>query len=57
MFIKLENLYKKGDKPMKRKALKNKIYKLIGQAVVFIAMCSSLSIFMLWAINQRTVYI
>lgn len=42
---------------MKRKTLKNKIYKLIGQAIAFIAMCSSLSIFMLWAINQRTVYI
>ena len=42
---------------MKRKTLKNKIYKLIGQAIVFISMFSSLSIFMLWAINQRTVYI
>ena len=42
---------------MKRKAFKNKLYKLIVQAIAFIAMCSSLSIFMLWAINQRTVYI
>ena len=41
---------------MKRKLDPNKVYMRIGQAVTYIAFNSLLSVFMVWAFCQNTIY-
>lgn len=41
---------------MKRKLDKNKVYKLVGQAVVYISLYVSAVTMAIWAFCQNTVY-
>ena len=41
---------------MKKRNRRNKIYELIGRAVVFLTIYSSSVMFVIWSFNQMTVY-
>ncbi len=41
---------------MKKRNRRNKIYELIGRAVVFLTVYSSSVMFVVWSFNQMTVY-
>lgn len=41
---------------MKKRNRRNKIYELVGRAVVFLTVYSSSVMFVIWSFNQMTVY-
>ncbi len=47
---------KRGGKQMKRKLNKNKLYQLIGQAVVYTSIWAVTVIGTAWAFTQNTIY-
>lgn len=47
---------KRGGKQMKRKLNKNKLYQLIGQAVVYSSLYIAAVGFTAWAFTQNSIY-